>query len=133
MIARGTNGWNAEMKISDDLLGGWNHAAGMMLDDETGLAVGSAHLWPVSATPIHRRRGRRFTSARCRRRQSPAGRGRRCRPIPQLCPIADSLSRRLRSYDPDGDPLAYQWTQLSGPSVTVSNAASVTAHLSPRR
>ena len=28
------------------------------------------------------------------------------------------------SYDPDNDPIAYQWTQVSGPAVTLSNAAS---------
>lgn len=31
------------------------------------------------------------------------------------------------SNDPDGDSLAYQWTQLSGPSVTLANASSATA------
>lgn len=31
------------------------------------------------------------------------------------------------SYSPDGDPLTYQWTQTSGPSVTISNATSAVA------
>jgi len=31
------------------------------------------------------------------------------------------------SNDPDGDNLTYEWTQLSGPSVTLANAASATA------
>lgn len=31
------------------------------------------------------------------------------------------------SNDPDGDTLTYQWTQLSGPSVSLANASSATA------
>lgn len=32
------------------------------------------------------------------------------------------------SYDPDNDPISFQWTQLSGPSVTLSNTASATPY-----
>src|SRR5206468_601463 len=31
------------------------------------------------------------------------------------------------SYDPEGDPLTYQWTQISGPNVPISNSATATA------
>src|SRR5262249_4036570 len=32
-----------------------------------------------------------------------------------------------RSYDPDGDPLTYQWTQESGPPVTISTPTAAIA------
>jgi hypothetical protein len=31
------------------------------------------------------------------------------------------------SYDPEGDPITYQWTQVSGPSVSISNANAAVA------
>lgn len=31
------------------------------------------------------------------------------------------------SYDPDGDPITFQWTQIAGPSVAISNATSAKA------
>src|SRR5260370_13606920 len=31
------------------------------------------------------------------------------------------------SYDPDGDPITYQWTQISGPNVPISNSSSAIA------
>lgn len=31
------------------------------------------------------------------------------------------------SYDPDGDPITYQWTQVAGPTVTINNPTSAVA------
>ena len=31
------------------------------------------------------------------------------------------------SYDPDGDPITYQWTQVAGPTVTINNATAAVA------
>lgn len=31
------------------------------------------------------------------------------------------------SYDPDGDPITYQWTQVAGPTVTIVNATAAVA------
>ncbi len=60
-------------------------------------------------------------------------------PAPNTPPIADAgvdfsvtsgLSASLNgtaSFDPDGDPLTYAWTQLAGTTVTLVNSSSATA------
>ena len=50
--------------------------------------------------------------------------------VNELAPVA--LNATL-SYDPDGDPITFAWTQTGGPSVTLSGASTATpAFTSPR-
>ncbi len=125
LIARGTGGWSAELKIADSLLGGWNHAAGLMLDQESVLAAGDVFAWPVIASTTS---PATWAPAYFGTPPPPANRP----PVPitgpaQLLDLAESRTIYLDgsgSYDLDGDALTYQWAQVSGPSVTISNASS---------
>jgi hypothetical protein len=119
VVQRGSNGWCAEFRIADTLLGGWNHPVGLMVDHGTPA-------WPANADDDSA-----MTWAPAFLGVAP--------PAPaNRAPIANagddlvvnvSGPRRvvldgLGSRDPDGDPLAFQWTQVSGPSVTLSNSSS---------
>ena len=129
VVTRGQSGWNAEFRIAESLLGGWNHAVRVLLEhnyltpDDPSLTV-----WPPTAG-----RDNPGTWAQVWLGNTP--------PTPaHLSPIATveagqtlNLSGPItvnldgsQSYDPDGSPLTYAWTQLEGPSVTLQNAASAT-------
>jgi hypothetical protein len=124
LIARGSNGWCAELKIADALLGGWNHAAGLMISHESVISSADAYPWPVSAT------------SNSPASWAPAYFG-TLPPQPNRAPVAIAGPNQFldlsegrtvyldgsASYDPDGDPLSYQWVQTSGPSLTLSNAS----------
>ena len=128
LIARGSAGWSAEFRIAATLLGGWNHAAGLMFGQESTAAGGGSYPWPVTAD------GNQPGS------WAPAYLG-ALPALPNLAPVAltgpdqvvDLAQPRTiyldgsPSYDPDGEPLTYAWVQLSGPAVTISNAASAAA------
>lgn len=125
LIARGTNGWSAEFKIADTLLGGWNHAAGLFLDQEAVVTSGDSYPWPGLAgatAPVT------WAPAYFGTPPPPSNRP----PVAITGPnqTVDLTQPRTvlldgsGSYDPDGDALAYQWTQLTGPAVTLSNATS---------
>jgi hypothetical protein len=120
MIFRGGNAWNAEFRISDSLLGGWNHRAGIM--------IGGRGLWPIAAAG-----GQPSSWA-----AAVFGAVRAAANHP---PIADAgpdqtwalgISRNLyldgqASHDPDGNPLSYHWSQVSGPAVQTENTTNAIA------
>jgi hypothetical protein len=121
----GAAGWTAELMIPDALLGGWNHPAGLMLSEQSVTSPGDLHAWPPSANT-----NSPATWAPACFGTLPAQSNRP--PVALVGPnqfinLAQSRTVLLNgsaSYDPDGDALSYQWTQTSGPSVTLSNAAS---------
>ncbi len=125
LIARGTNGWSAELKIADALLGGWNHAVGLLLSHEAVVTAGDVYPWPVSAGASQ---PATWAPAYFGTPPPPANRPPVALAGPdRMVDLAQSRTIYLdgtASYDPDGDALAYQWTQLTGPAVTLSNATS---------
>ena len=121
VIQRGSNHWTAEFCIADSLLGGWNHAAGIML-------VHDAAHWPPLA--------QNYQPATW----SPAYFGAQPPPAPNRPPVADAGADQninlgsattvflngSASFDPDGDALSFNWVQLLGPPVTLNNATTAT-------
>lgn len=118
-IHRGNTSWSAELSIADSLVGGWNHAAGITLAHDTVR-------WPAAATS-----GSPATWAA-------AYLGTNLPPLAARPPVADAgrgQSYSLRtarnlyldgstSAEPDGQPLTYAWTQLSGPLAALSDSSA---------
>ena len=116
-IYQGSTTWSAELRIADELIGGWNHLAGIMLDHDT------PH-WPVNATdqspatwaPVFF--GATLPNTANRAPVAKAGSDQR---------VAVRIPRKVyldgtSSYDLDGDALRFTWNQLSGPAVTLIGA-----------
>jgi len=125
VLVVGAAGWSAELMIPDNLLGGWNHAAGLMLSEEAVTSPGDLYAWPPSA---HTNSPATWAPAFFGTLPPQSNRP----PVAVVGPnqfVNFAQSRIVSldgsaSYDPDGDALTYQWTQVSGPSVTLSNAGN---------
>jgi hypothetical protein len=128
LIYRAPTAWSAEFRIAENLIGGWNHAAGLMIEH------GAMH-WPLLADP-----NRPVTWA-------PIYFGSNPPPPSNLLPVAEAGAAQTvslssahtlyldgsASFDPDGSPLTFNWTQVSGPSVLLqqSSTASPSFVVSP--
>jgi hypothetical protein len=127
VVGVGSNAWSAEFRIADGLLGGWNHAARIMFDH-------NAPHWPAAATDHQPATW------------APAWFGTAPSPPTNRPPVAHAGADQIinltgpravvldgsASHDPDGSALTFQWSQVSGPSVTLSNAApSVARFVTP--
>jgi len=118
------NAWSAELQIPESLIGGWGHQAGLLINlrDEANV---TAVVWPPSASLAN-----------------PASWAPALFGVPPVVsnqpPVAVAQSSHViravpgqvialdgsNSFDPEGQPLTYQWTQLSGPSVSLINGTS---------
>jgi hypothetical protein len=120
VIQRGTGRWSAEFRISDALIGGWNHAANLMLahdsfhwpvlaQDNSPATWAAAYLGSQPALPVNRP------------------------PIANAGPDQELTVGKPRSIyldgsattDPDQDALTYAWTQASGPAVQLLETNTV--------
>lgn len=109
------NGWCAEMMIPDHLLGGWNHGVRLVF------MVGSA-AWPNAAAP-----DQPASWAKTWLGTELLATGANRPPAADAGPdqvVNVAASRRIvlngaNSSDPDGDALAFSWTQTAGPEVTL--------------
>ena len=119
VIFQGSTTWSTELRIADELIGGWNHLAGIMLDHDT------PH-WPVNASDQSPATwasvffGAALPTAKNQAPVAKAGSDQR---------IAIRFPRNVyldgtSSYDLDGDPLRFSWKQLSGPAVALAGADS---------
>ena len=120
--------WSAELRISDALVGGWNHAAALSVRYGAADAIETGAVWPPEAT---------FTDAAT---WATAWFGTPPKPD-NRAPTADAgpsqsvaVWRGTRvalaadaSYDPDGDSLTYQWTQLDGDPVVLIDPTTALA------
>jgi hypothetical protein len=137
VVSRGQSGWNAEFRIADSLLGGWDHAARIGLFDSYSI------LHFIGGFPIETPRSAWWPSSMGVNDPStwaPAWFG-SAPPAPaNLAPIAIAEAPRYHdasgptkvslngsaSFDPEGGLLNYSWTQLAGPAVTLENPATAT-------
>ncbi len=124
VVGVGSNTWSAELRIADHLLGGWNHAARIMLDHD-------ALNWPALATDHQPATW------------APVWFGVAPPPPTNRPPIAHAGADQIvdvagprsvvldgsASLDPDNDGLTFQWIQVFGPSVVLSDATQAATRL----
>jgi hypothetical protein len=122
-VYRGGDSWSAEMEINESLLDGWNHPAHIRIGEfwltyignDYGMPQSSWYDQPQTWAPAFF--GTVLPAPLNRAPVSDAG-------PDQARVINDPVSLGLDgigSFDPDGDPLEYTWTQLSGPIVTLDD------------
>jgi hypothetical protein len=124
-IYRGSNAWSAEFSIPVSQLGGWGHLAAVAfvhgpVQWPPNAATNQPHTWaPVflgtnppagSNQPPVANAGSGFSANLA---------------VPQTFSLDGSAS-----YDPDGDPLTYAWTQTGGPAVALAGASTATPSFS---
>jgi hypothetical protein len=124
-ILRAALSWSAEFRVPDSLLGGWNHASAITVLH--GRGFGSPVVWPPNANVFNPSTWSALSLG----------------PLPNVTnrpPVAVASAPSvveftgtetvaldgLGSYDLDGDPLTFSWTQTGGSSVVLANANTAT-------
>jgi hypothetical protein len=135
---RSAASWSAEFRIPDTAFNGWNHNAAILISfgyayciarnpDGSCLAASGALKWPGSGDVFNPNTWASISLG----------------PLPPLTnrpPVAVASGPSVvsftgaevvplngsASYDLDGDPLAFSWTQASGPAVTLTGANTAT-------
>lgn len=124
-VLLGDNSWSAELCIPESLLGGWEHDAGVMLVHYYPNEAEQVKIWPPKA------------SVNNPSSYVPAALG-PLPPVPNRAPVAVSTGPSViqvtdpqmvsldggASYDLDGNPLTYAWSQIAGPTVSLSDPAA---------
>jgi hypothetical protein len=133
-ILNSENTWDLELAIPESLLGGWNHAARLMLSYQrhawvvgSGISMpDSPSYWPF-ANP-----NQPATWADIYLGPLPSVTSNNIPHAAATAPPVVSLNRRETiqldgsgSYDPNGDPLTYSWIQIAGPPVALSSPSGV--------
>ena len=119
VVQTGLTGWSAEFRIADSLLGGWGHAVGIMLDHDTPhwppqAANNQPGTWALAYLGAPPPPDNRPPMAR-------AGASRIINAATATTVVLDGSA----SSDPDGDPLSFAWTQVSGPPVLLIGPGTV--------
>ena len=120
-IYRGSNAWSAEFSIPDSQLGGWGHLGALMLQHgpvpwPPAAATNQPPTWAPVYFGTNPPAGMNFPPV------ANAGSGFRVNPAAALTLTVDGTA----SFDPDGEPLTYAWTQTGGPAVTLAGASTAT-------
>ena len=136
-IARSGSTWSAELAIPDGLLGGWNHNVGIAVQMIQWTTIPAAFGPPITTL------GQAFTWPYGGDFSGPAtwagttlgtGSG----PLSNRPPVAIAAGPSVvaledtrfvaldgtGSFDPDADPLTYNWSQVSGPAVDLQGATT---------
>jgi len=122
-VAVSSGGWSAEMRIKEELVGGWDHAARILLtanDPDSKWPPTSEAVQPATWAAAYF--GTAPPAPANRAPAADAG-------VDQYVSSAISESVCLDgggSFDPDEDAISFAWTQVEGPLVTVTGAG--TAH-----
>ncbi|MCE7983313.1 MAG: hypothetical protein DYG89_19235 [Caldilinea sp. CFX5] len=133
VVGRNANGWSAELALDEALLGGWNHGV-RILFSHTGvdalLAAGATAangLWPETG---NRTQPATWAAAYLGTPAAPANQAPTANAGADLYEnVAVTKTIGLDgsgSVDPDGNTLIYRWTQVAGPTVTLTGANSAT-------
>ena len=127
-VQRGASSWSAEFSIDDTLLNGWDHAARLFVRiNHTGNTN-----WPETSTIKEPTTWAAawFGTLPTQTNQIPVAAVR-----DKFLVIASQVSTIFlnghASEDPDGDELTYNWTQISGPPITLTNSDSAQASFMP--
>ncbi|MCC6235888.1 MAG: LamG domain-containing protein [Verrucomicrobiales bacterium] len=125
VVSRGDGTWSAEWQISDALLGGWNRASQLLLVHANPADPAQRRTWPAGGEESQPRSWApsALGSAPERQNRPPvaAARG------PATLPAATGDRVYLEgtgSFDPDGDAITFEWTQIAGPAVNLESASS---------
>lgn len=137
VMTRGAEAWNVEFRIPDARLGGWNHAARVELANSWSRTRTS----PLGITFVEHLLNRWPAAAEdaAPATWAPAWLGLPPAPLNQapvarvpahvVLAISSPQSVSLHgsgSFDPDGDALTFEWTQVSGPMVSLRDPTSAT-------
>ena len=133
-VTLGEGAWNVELRISENLLAGWNHVVGLAIIHDFKGGDRSLRTWPPKAADF-----RPESWATAALGPLPAA--------PNLPPVAVTAEPAhvaaattmtvaldgAASYDPEGAPLRFAWRQVDGPAVALSatNRATATFTASP--
>ncbi|MBX3745477.1 MAG: LamG domain-containing protein [Verrucomicrobiae bacterium] len=125
VVVRGESRWSAELRIPNALLGGWNRETSVLLIHAGSSDPVADRTWPPDARGD---RPERWSPASLGPRATPANRS----PVavargPSMgVPIAGARVHLdgTGSFDPDGDPIAYEWTQVAGPTVALDGSST---------
>lgn len=133
-VERHEGSWIAELQIPDSLIGGWDHAARIKLGEYWITYTGDDRNWPPLATyaspqtwaPIWF--GTAPPAPYNRAPVANAGADQNWALSDVSIPLGLDASA---SFDSDGDPLDFNWTQTDGPTVTLSNSKTPLAEFTP--
>lgn len=126
MTIANNNSWSAEMSIADELIGGWGHAAGILFQSNVVDPADSTHNWPGGVyNQPSTWAAALFGAAPVLENRAPVANAGSDQSYTLDTPAIIALDSSA-SYDADLDALTPNWSQMAGPSVTLTNPTTNT-------